>query len=617
MVTNGCPRSDTINITSGDPIFNLGADILLCKDSTKTIGITPITGATYAWNPGTTITTPTRTVNATGQYILSVKKDGCVGKDTILVTSGDPQPFTLGGNLPICTDSTKIIKPAPAVSGNYQWNGTATQTGSQISVTAPGKYWLTVTENGCPRTDTATVFNSDPAPFSLGSDIPLCTGSSTQIGVTTNSGLSYVWNTGATTSKITVNSFGTYWLKVLRNNCPASDTINIISGDPVFSLGADTFFCAGQSIQIGTSVAAASYKWKRNTTNLPQTTSYITVNTAGTYILTLSGVGGCSKSDTIEVADGTPIISLSQSTVSFCDKDSIQVTASVAAPNNGGSFSWEPAGVTTPSVYIKTPGKHTIKYLAPNGCTNSDFATAFVKPLPYPKLRKDTFLCSTDTLKIGTTTYAGATYQWNDGSTNTYIIARDSGWYSVTNTLNGCIAKDSVRINRGRMPVAFAGLDQTIFEGTYLQLFATTGPNNKTYSWSPKLFLSDTTIYNPVATPLITTPFYLKVVSPDKCEAFDTVLITVKPFRLDIPNSFSPNGDGINDTWNLGELGLSSQARVTIYDRGGREVFTSNGYNVKWDGTRNGKPVPAGTYYYIIEPGFKFARRTGWVLLIR
>jgi gliding motility-associated-like protein len=146
---------------------------------------------------------------------------------------------------------------------------------------------------------------------------------------------------------------------------------------------------------------------------------------------------------------------------------------------------------------------------------------------------------------------------------------------------------------------------------------AATGPNNKTYTWSPKIFLSDTTIYNPIATPLVTTPFYLKVVSPDKCEAFDTVLITVKPFRLDIPNSFSPNGDGINDTWNLGELGLSSQARVTIYDRGCREVFTSNGYNLKWDGTRNGKPVPAGTYYYIIEPGFKFARHTGWVLLIR
>lgn len=71
--------------------------------------------------------------------------------------------------------------------------------------------------------------------------------------------------------------------------------------------------------------------------------------------------------------------------------------------------------------------------------------------------------------------------------------------------------------------------------------------------------------------------------------------------NLKIPNAFTPNGDGINDTWNIPNLAYDTQCKVKIYDRYGTLVYTSTGYGISWDGRNNGQNVPAGTYYYAIN----------------
>lgn len=86
---------------------------------------------------------------------------------------------------------------------------------------------------------------------------------------------------------------------------------------------------------------------------------------------------------------------------------------------------------------------------------------------------------------------------------------------------------------------------------------------------------------------------------------------------LDIPNAFSPNGDGINDRWNLDGLKARPACQVEVFNRWGQTVYKSNGYTIGWDGLRQGKPVSEGTYYYVIKtaPGEK--PYTGWVVLLR
>jgi gliding motility-associated-like protein len=86
---------------------------------------------------------------------------------------------------------------------------------------------------------------------------------------------------------------------------------------------------------------------------------------------------------------------------------------------------------------------------------------------------------------------------------------------------------------------------------------------------------------------------------------------------LHIPNSFTPNGDGINDKWRVPLLNSLVKARINVYDRTGKTVFTSNGYDLEWDGTYNNKPLPIDTYYYIIEPNNGMPILKGWIQLIR
>ena len=100
------------------------------------------------------------------------------------------------------------------------------------------------------------------------------------------------------------------------------------------------------------------------------------------------------------------------------------------------------------------------------------------------------------------------------------------------------------------------------------------------------------------------------------CVAQDEVAIKVlKPF--DVPNTFTPNGDGINDTWLIPNLVKYPDCKVQIFNRYGQVVYESHGYVKPWDGLFNGKPLPFGTYYYIIDTGVGGSVSKGYVTLIR
>jgi gliding motility-associated-like protein len=82
-----------------------------------------------------------------------------------------------------------------------------------------------------------------------------------------------------------------------------------------------------------------------------------------------------------------------------------------------------------------------------------------------------------------------------------------------------------------------------------------------------------------------------------------TLTVGASEAAIVIPNAFTPNGDGINDFWDIRKLSDFPNCLVSVYSRYGSLVFQSRGYPKPWDGTRNGAQVPTGTYYYIIDPG--------------
>ncbi|MGI8952595.1 MAG: gliding motility-associated C-terminal domain-containing protein [Chitinophagaceae bacterium] len=156
-----------------------------------------------------------------------------------------------------------------------------------------------------------------------------------------------------------------------------------------------------------------------------------------------------------------------------------------------------------------------------------------------------------------------------------------------------------------------------VIEGNSIQIKPDYQGAPLTYLWSPFLYLtSDTTAY-PIATPF-TGIFYHEIVTGNGgCAVTGDVYIDVIKF-LEIPNAFSPNGDGINDTWIIKNIERYPQCAVQVFNRYGQILFNSSGYYKPWDGRYNGKPLPVGTYYFIINTKNKFLPvKSGYVTILR
>jgi gliding motility-associated-like protein len=84
-----------------------------------------------------------------------------------------------------------------------------------------------------------------------------------------------------------------------------------------------------------------------------------------------------------------------------------------------------------------------------------------------------------------------------------------------------------------------------------------------------------------------------------------------------IPNAFTPNNDGINDTWDIKYLNIYTNATIEVFNRLGVKVYSSKGYTIPWDGKFDGKSLPFGVYYYIIDPKTGAKKITGSLTIIR
>jgi gliding motility-associated-like protein len=175
-------------------------------------------------------------------------------------------------------------------------------------------------------------------------------------------------------------------------------------------------------------------------------------------------------------------------------------------------------------------------------------------------------------------------------------------WYKVV-VQSGYCDKDTtlaVAITVFPKTPVDAGPTATITAG---QSFTLAGTGNGTPLWTPSTWLSDPAIFTPVATPETTTTYTLFVTDSKNCINSDTVTIIVFKMKYDgkITNLFTPNGDGVNDTWYLQDIQKFPDNEVIVYNIYGQEVFSKKGYANDWKGTYNGADLPDGTYYYVLR----------------
>jgi gliding motility-associated-like protein len=166
------------------------------------------------------------------------------------------------------------------------------------------------------------------------------------------------------------------------------------------------------------------------------------------------------------------------------------------------------------------------------------------------------------------------------------------------------------------LPTATIEGPVTVLEGNSVTLNASAGGHNLSYKWVPSTGLDHDDVLSPQSSPSEETEYRLTVTSQEGCQATATVSVKVLKLLV-IPNVFSPNGDGQNDTWEIKYLNQYPNNTVEIFDRYGQKVYSSVGYTTPWDGRYKGSNLSEGTYYYIITPKNGRKAVSGNVTIIR
>lgn len=166
---------------------------------------------------------------------------------------------------------------------------------------------------------------------------------------------------------------------------------------------------------------------------------------------------------------------------------------------------------------------------------------------------------------------------------------------------SGCTYAGSQQVTVYSTPTVTAPATVELLDGGQAILKATATGDSLTYLWTPSAGLSSATILDPVASPDNDTKYTLTVTSVHGCSASAQVEVTVLKAPV-VPNTFTPNNDGVNDTWDIKYLDSYPGCTVEIYNRYGERLFYSVGYPIPWDGKYKGADLPVGVYYYIINP---------------
>ena len=251
-----------------------------------------------------------------------------------------------------------------------------------------------------------------------------------------------------------------------------------------------------------------------------------------------------------------------------------------------GSYLWS-TGESTQSIVVGTAGKYWVAARS-SSCTGTDTVNISIYSPIQPKLKPDTAICLGQKYILN----PGQGFNsllWSNGETTGTLTVYSGGQYWVhTLDKNNCAGADTVLITVKPEIKLQLVHDTAICSNVPVILHATV-PGAQ-YLWQDGSRDSLFTVTDPGV--------YWVRVSRDSCAVQDTSFVQDCSVSLYFPNAFTPNGDGLNDYFR-GVGPQFSEFKLSIYDRWGQEIFTTNNQETGWDGTFRGKPCPAGEYSFI------------------
>jgi gliding motility-associated-like protein len=444
---------------------------------------------------------------------------------------------------------------------------------------------------------------------------------------------------GASSSSAVADAAGNYTLTVTGSNgCVDTDIVAVTNTTnyPIADAGSPGILdCNNASISLdGTGSdagATISYSWSTTSGNIVSagTSTSPVVNSNAAYVLTVTNVSnGCVSTDqtTVTYDTITPVISLSSSSfIIDCNNTTATFDAS-ATSGTGNSFAWSTSngfivsGATSDSPVVNSDGTYNLIVTSSNGCSNianTDINVTYDTVTPTIVINQpDTLHCNQSQITIdASNSSSGLTYTWAtiDGTfvsgdqSSTPIVNNIGTYYLNAVAANGCQNTDSITVIDNENPMAFAIADVTEGEVDLDVVFSDTSTGlNLTYLWD--FGNGDTDTISPsnyTFTEVQIHEVVLTVTDQFGCSHSDTLEINALELSaVEVPNIFTPNGDGDNDYFNVRGGGIKN-ITGNVMNRWGQIVYEWDSQYGGWDGySVAGNEASEGTYFFFVNIDF-------------
>ncbi len=600
----------------------------------------PATGTGSATAPvPSTISTGT-----TSYYVSQTSVQGCEGARRQIDVVVNPNPQAPGVSSPIAWCEGATATALTATGTSLKWytlpaSGPANALAPVPSTAAAGTTPYYVSQSaaaGCesPRAQLDVVINPLPARPIATSPVVYCEGATPAALVATGNALQWYTQsangTGNTiapvpsTSQVGTVSYYTSQTSTVGCEGPRQQVDVVVNPTPAVPQPSwNGPLCEEQTLQLAvTSTPGATFSWTGPLafTSLTQNPSiaHATPAVSGNYLVTAT-IGNCVAlpASLPVVVKPKPATPRASANTPICEGFPLQLTASVIS---GATYAWTgPAGFTAASQtanipYVMPAASGTYQVIATvNGC-HSETATTqvLVNPTPAAPLIKEqnnkTEICAGETVVYSALSPDATDYSWSTGvHGNTLTTGKAGNYQAKAISAAGCISPASNTLLLVVHPLPAGTIVQTVSGTGVTRSWRLQAPMGASYLWNT----GETT---PAIVVRSSGDYDVTVTSDEGCKKiFDT---HIGPQPLSIPNTFSPNGDGINDYWTIPELKNHPNALVTIINRDGQTVLETGNFT-RWDGRINGKPLPAGVYFYVVRTSAGTEPYKGWLNLIR
>jgi gliding motility-associated-like protein len=566
---NGCPGYDTLQVV----MFNLPEPVIL-GNANPCVGDSVF----YTADQNYEVVTWNGQLNAEGVWLdadatLSLEvtdSNGCVADTSLAVVFHEVQAPALNDTITFCEGSVLILDAGSNYDA-YQWSGG--EDSQWIEVSAPGLYEVYVFDvYGCSASAAVEAVMLDSPQPELTGNTSICEGE-TESFSTQGGFAAYLWQDGSAGDNFVGSAQG--WIEVVvsaENGCTGTDSLFLtVHQNPQPVISGVNPACEGEVSQLSLDQSYALIAW-----NTGETTGTIDVTVPLTYSVYVENEFGCSGTTQFVQEFHSPepvdIIGLS----GYCNEDSLMISC-----NNGFDHYWW-NGVEGDNTFLLT-GEDMVTLIAEDqyGCASYDTASFMIYPTPQPMIHGEAVFCENDSTVLSVDGFVS--YQWSNGSSDDVVFISEPGTYAVGVTDSfGCTGEDSVYVSVEYLPVPQFDLLQSICYGGYPEIDLADG---ESILWES----GDTTLN----VPMTSSGLYNFAVS-NTCGAVSfEVQIEVEDceWHIYIPNAFTPDGDGINDTWKPVTYRISSYD-LRVYDRWGIEVFATTDMEKHWTGN-----VLGGEYY--------------------